>query len=61
MTEQNREKAKADKENADVFGKHFSKVFNNPDPLPCNDTVLHLVVPTPEEFTKLGTPHLMMR
>eukprot|EP00957_Ditylum_brightwellii_P167225 12730166-Ditylum_brightwellii.AAC.1 len=60
MTKQNGEKAKTDKGNAEDFGKHFSKAFNNPDPLPCNDTVLPLV-PTCKEFTKLGTPHLMMR
>eukprot|EP00957_Ditylum_brightwellii_P164529 12526466-Ditylum_brightwellii.AAC.1 len=33
----------------------FFKVFNNPDPLPCGDTVLPLA-PTCKEFTKLGTP-----
>eukprot|EP00957_Ditylum_brightwellii_P200294 15269208-Ditylum_brightwellii.AAC.1 len=34
MTKQEGKKAKTDKENAKVFAKHFSKVFNNPDPLP---------------------------
>eukprot|EP00957_Ditylum_brightwellii_P019373 1461324-Ditylum_brightwellii.AAC.1 len=34
MTKRNSKKAKTDKENAKVFAKYFSKVFNNPDLLP---------------------------
>eukprot|EP00957_Ditylum_brightwellii_P050033 3792818-Ditylum_brightwellii.AAC.1 len=51
------EKAMADEENAEVFAKHFSKVFNNPNPVPCDDTALPLL-PQHEEFTFLGTPSL---
>eukprot|EP00957_Ditylum_brightwellii_P067275 5105458-Ditylum_brightwellii.AAC.1 len=43
MTKQDSKKAKMDKENAEVFAKHFSKVFNNPDPLPCDASVLPLI------------------
>eukprot|EP00957_Ditylum_brightwellii_P061163 4641012-Ditylum_brightwellii.AAC.2 len=53
MTKQNGEKAKTDEGNAEVFGKYFSKVFNNPDPLPCDNMVLPLV-PTWAELTELG-------
>eukprot|EP00957_Ditylum_brightwellii_P113042 8619835-Ditylum_brightwellii.AAC.2 len=55
MRKQSNKKAKTDKENAKVFGNHSSKVFNSPDPLPCDDMVLPLVR-TWDEFTKLGTP-----
>eukprot|EP00957_Ditylum_brightwellii_P108501 8275959-Ditylum_brightwellii.AAC.1 len=48
------EKAKTDEENAEVFAKHFSKVFNNPNPVPCNDSALPLVSQH-EKFTFLGT------
>eukprot|EP00957_Ditylum_brightwellii_P041913 3174639-Ditylum_brightwellii.AAC.1 len=40
--------------NAEVFAKHFSKVFNNLDPVPCNDSALPLVLQC-EEFAFLGT------
>eukprot|EP00957_Ditylum_brightwellii_P029086 2197770-Ditylum_brightwellii.AAC.1 len=49
------EKATADEENAEFFVKNFSKVFNNPDHVPCNDTSLPLVLQH-EEFTFLGNP-----
>eukprot|EP00957_Ditylum_brightwellii_P154619 11767993-Ditylum_brightwellii.AAC.1 len=55
MTKPSGDKAKTDEENAEVFTKHFSKVFNNPDHLPCNNTVLPLV-PQREEFSTLGKP-----
>eukprot|EP00957_Ditylum_brightwellii_P051680 3918637-Ditylum_brightwellii.AAC.1 len=55
MTKQDDNKAKTDKENAEVFAKHFSNVFNNPDPLPCDASVLPLV-PTQPQFSKLAAP-----
>jgi len=38
-----REQAKNDKENAQVFAKHFSKLFNNKSPLPCDLSALDLI------------------
>eukprot|EP00957_Ditylum_brightwellii_P051505 3904383-Ditylum_brightwellii.AAC.1 len=38
MQKANGERAKMDEENAEVFAEQFCKVFNNPDPPPCNDT-----------------------
>eukprot|EP00957_Ditylum_brightwellii_P194836 14841905-Ditylum_brightwellii.AAC.1 len=55
MTKQDVSKAKTDKENAEGFANHFSKVFNNPDLLPCNAPILLLVV-TCSKFSKLITP-----
>eukprot|EP00957_Ditylum_brightwellii_P136526 10411612-Ditylum_brightwellii.AAC.1 len=37
------EKETTDEENAEVFAEHFCKVFNNPDPLPCNETALPFI------------------
>eukprot|EP00957_Ditylum_brightwellii_P102880 7840645-Ditylum_brightwellii.AAC.1 len=55
MTKHNGKKSKTDKENAEVFAKHFSKVFNNPDLLPCDASVLPLV-PTRLQFSTLAAP-----
>eukprot|EP00957_Ditylum_brightwellii_P208541 15357940-Ditylum_brightwellii.AAC.1 len=51
MKRPNGNKATSDKENAEVFAKHF----NNPSPLPCNASVLSLV-PQYQEFTHLASP-----
>eukprot|EP00957_Ditylum_brightwellii_P028568 2158468-Ditylum_brightwellii.AAC.1 len=53
MQKANGECAKTDEESAEVFAEHFCKVFNNPDPPPCNDTVLPSV-PTRPKFPHLG-------
>eukprot|EP00957_Ditylum_brightwellii_P193442 14729856-Ditylum_brightwellii.AAC.1 len=45
MRKANGDHAKTDEENAEVFAKHFRKVFNNPDPPPCDNTVLPSVPP----------------
>eukprot|EP00957_Ditylum_brightwellii_P036269 2747299-Ditylum_brightwellii.AAC.2 len=55
MTKHDGKKAKTDKENAEIFAKHFSKVFNNPDLLLCDASVLPLV-PTQPQFLELATP-----
>eukprot|EP00957_Ditylum_brightwellii_P008805 668248-Ditylum_brightwellii.AAC.1 len=57
MCKANDEHAKTDEENAEVFAEHFCKVFNNPDPSPCNETILPSV-PTQPEFPHLGDPPL---
>eukprot|EP00957_Ditylum_brightwellii_P055384 4197590-Ditylum_brightwellii.AAC.1 len=36
-------KAVKDKENAQVFCEHFSKIFNNQSPLPCDHSALNLI------------------
>eukprot|EP00957_Ditylum_brightwellii_P130105 9923752-Ditylum_brightwellii.AAC.1 len=36
-------KAVTDKENAQVFCEHFSKLFNNQTPLPCDHSALDLI------------------
>eukprot|EP00957_Ditylum_brightwellii_P043550 3301946-Ditylum_brightwellii.AAC.1 len=40
---ENKRKAKTDEENAQVFAKHFNKLFNNQSPLLCNPTTLDLI------------------
>eukprot|EP00957_Ditylum_brightwellii_P077550 5893080-Ditylum_brightwellii.AAC.1 len=55
MTKYNGEKAKTDKESAEVFANHFSKAFNNPDPLPCDASVLPLILTQPQ-FSELAAP-----
>eukprot|EP00957_Ditylum_brightwellii_P097692 7440618-Ditylum_brightwellii.AAC.1 len=55
MKHTNGDKATTDKENAEVFTHHFAIFFNNPNPLPCDDSVLHLV-PQCQEFTQLANP-----
>eukprot|EP00957_Ditylum_brightwellii_P029204 2207498-Ditylum_brightwellii.AAC.1 len=55
MTKHNGKKEKTDEENAEVFVKHFSKVFNNPVLLPCDASVLPLV-PTRHQFSELTAP-----
>eukprot|EP00957_Ditylum_brightwellii_P136517 10411096-Ditylum_brightwellii.AAC.1 len=57
MQKETIEKAITDKENAEVFAKHFSKVFNTPDPVPCNDSALPLV-PQCDKFPFLGPPRV---
>eukprot|EP00957_Ditylum_brightwellii_P023272 1756301-Ditylum_brightwellii.AAC.1 len=47
--------AKNDKENAQVFAKHFSKLFNNQSPLPCDLAALDLIRQS-QEFTHLDNP-----
>eukprot|EP00957_Ditylum_brightwellii_P165332 12588449-Ditylum_brightwellii.AAC.1 len=49
------EKANTDEENAEVFAEHFRKVFNNPEPPPCDKSTLPLVASRPE-FSNLGDP-----
>eukprot|EP00957_Ditylum_brightwellii_P093819 7144363-Ditylum_brightwellii.AAC.1 len=41
-----------DEENAQVFCEHFSKIFNNQNPLLCNHTALSLI-PQPAKLTHL--------
>eukprot|EP00957_Ditylum_brightwellii_P115009 8772530-Ditylum_brightwellii.AAC.1 len=53
MRKETGKKATTDAENAEVFANHFSKVFNNPDPLPCDKTTLPLV-PQRQEFLFLA-------
>eukprot|EP00957_Ditylum_brightwellii_P069590 5286126-Ditylum_brightwellii.AAC.1 len=36
-------KAVTDKENTQVFCEHFSKLFNNQTPLPCDHSALDLI------------------
>eukprot|EP00957_Ditylum_brightwellii_P022947 1731617-Ditylum_brightwellii.AAC.1 len=36
-------KAVTDEENAQVFCEHFSKLFNNQTPLPCDHSMLNLI------------------
>eukprot|EP00957_Ditylum_brightwellii_P026062 1970361-Ditylum_brightwellii.AAC.1 len=48
-------KAKTDEENVEVFADHFCKVFNNPDPPPCDKSTLP-IIPTHPEFLSLGDP-----
>eukprot|EP00957_Ditylum_brightwellii_P068227 5179380-Ditylum_brightwellii.AAC.1 len=55
MQKETGEKATADEKNAEVFANHFSKVFNDPDPVPCDNSALPLVLQR-DEFTFLGTP-----
>eukprot|EP00957_Ditylum_brightwellii_P087659 6674900-Ditylum_brightwellii.AAC.1 len=47
--------AKSDKENAQVFTEHFSKLFNNQSPLPCDLAALDLIEQS-HEFTHLENP-----
>eukprot|EP00957_Ditylum_brightwellii_P164701 12540171-Ditylum_brightwellii.AAC.1 len=46
-------KAVTDKENAEVFCEHFSHIFNNQNPLPCDLTALDLIRPC-TDFTHLA-------
>eukprot|EP00957_Ditylum_brightwellii_P173542 13212796-Ditylum_brightwellii.AAC.1 len=46
-------RAVTDEENAQVFCEHFSKIFNNQDPLPCNYSALSLILQH-TEFTHLA-------
>eukprot|EP00957_Ditylum_brightwellii_P077079 5857960-Ditylum_brightwellii.AAC.1 len=55
MRKANGEKAKTDKENAKVFADHFSKVFNNQNPLACDHSALDLIPQSPD-FPFLATP-----
>ena len=55
MRKANGEKAKTDRENAKVFADHFSKVFNNQNPLTCDPSVLDLIPQSPD-FPLLATP-----
>eukprot|EP00957_Ditylum_brightwellii_P062541 4746602-Ditylum_brightwellii.AAC.1 len=41
-------KAKTDEENAQVFAKHFNKLFDNQSPLSCNPTALDLIDQLPD-------------
>ena len=45
-------KATTDEENAEVFCEHFSCIFNNQNPLPCDITMLDLIYPC-HDFTHL--------
>eukprot|EP00957_Ditylum_brightwellii_P166253 12656863-Ditylum_brightwellii.AAC.1 len=47
-------KAVTDKENAEVFCEHFSRIFNNQNPLPCNLAALDLIRSC-NNFTHLAT------
>eukprot|EP00957_Ditylum_brightwellii_P158059 12031714-Ditylum_brightwellii.AAC.1 len=47
-------KAAMDEKNAKVFCEHFSHIFNNQTPLPCNLTALELICPC-NYFTHLAT------
>eukprot|EP00957_Ditylum_brightwellii_P071359 5424574-Ditylum_brightwellii.AAC.1 len=55
MRKANGDRAKTDEENAEVFAGNFRKVFNNPDPPPCNDTVLPSI-PSRPDFPHIGDP-----
>eukprot|EP00957_Ditylum_brightwellii_P000528 40587-Ditylum_brightwellii.AAC.1 len=55
MCKANGEQAKNDKENAQVFAKHFSKLFNNQSPLPCDPSTLGLIEQS-QKFTHLEDP-----
>eukprot|EP00957_Ditylum_brightwellii_P202629 15331012-Ditylum_brightwellii.AAC.1 len=55
MQQANGEKAKTDKDNAKVFANHFSKVFNNQNPLTCNPSTLDLIPQSPD-FPILAAP-----
>eukprot|EP00957_Ditylum_brightwellii_P058172 4411460-Ditylum_brightwellii.AAC.1 len=54
MREPDGNKVITDKENAEVFCEHFSCIFNNQNPLPCNLTALDLILPC-HDFTHLAT------
>eukprot|EP00957_Ditylum_brightwellii_P009610 724489-Ditylum_brightwellii.AAC.1 len=53
MRKQDGTKATTDEENAEVFCEHFSRIFNNPNPLPCDLTALDLIQPC-NDFTHLA-------
>eukprot|EP00957_Ditylum_brightwellii_P080516 6124386-Ditylum_brightwellii.AAC.1 len=55
MRKANGEQAKNDEENAQAFAQHFSKLFNNQSPLPCDITALDLIAQS-QEFTHLEDP-----
>eukprot|EP00957_Ditylum_brightwellii_P134416 10248159-Ditylum_brightwellii.AAC.1 len=55
MQKETGEKATTDEENAEIFAKHFSKVFNNPNPVSYNNPTLTLVLQC-DKFTFLGPP-----
>eukprot|EP00957_Ditylum_brightwellii_P123112 9386788-Ditylum_brightwellii.AAC.1 len=59
MRKANGEKAKTNRENAKVFADHFSKVFNNQNPLTCDPSVLDLIPQSPN-FPLLTTPSPLM-
>eukprot|EP00957_Ditylum_brightwellii_P036275 2747427-Ditylum_brightwellii.AAC.1 len=44
MGKETGEKATTDEENVEVFAKHFSKVFNTPNPVSYNNSALPLVL-----------------
>eukprot|EP00957_Ditylum_brightwellii_P116088 8856016-Ditylum_brightwellii.AAC.1 len=44
--------ATTDNKNAEVFCKHFNRIFNNQSPLPCDETALDLIDDSPD-FTHL--------
>eukprot|EP00957_Ditylum_brightwellii_P053755 4072421-Ditylum_brightwellii.AAC.1 len=46
-------KAITNDENVQVFCEHFSKMFNNPNPLPCDHSALSLIPPH-DNFTHLA-------
>eukprot|EP00957_Ditylum_brightwellii_P198035 15087766-Ditylum_brightwellii.AAC.1 len=46
-------RAITDDENAQVFCEHFSKFFNNQNPLPCDHSALELIPPH-DDFTHLA-------
>eukprot|EP00957_Ditylum_brightwellii_P147860 11259470-Ditylum_brightwellii.AAC.1 len=55
MQQANGEKTKTDEDNAKVFADHFSKVFNNQNPLTCNHSALDLIPQSPD-FLILAAP-----
>ena len=55
MQKMDETKAVTDEENAEVFCEHFSKLFNNQTPLPCDLTALDLVKQH-ADYTHLASP-----
>eukprot|EP00957_Ditylum_brightwellii_P113898 8683063-Ditylum_brightwellii.AAC.1 len=50
-------KAVTDKENAQVFCEHFSKLFDNQTPLPCDHSAIDLIKQH-DDYTHLAAPPL---